>query len=65
MKKEIKEKISIISKRKKEFIALKKLIKNKLPIIDFAHIYCLFLVGNEKKITKVQEIHCKKLKNLG
>ena len=65
LKQEIKEKISTISKQKKEFTALKKLIKNKLSIIDFAHICCLFLVGNDKKITKVKETHCKKLKNLG
>ena len=39
--------------------------KNKLSIIDFAHICCLFLVGNDKKITKIKETHCKKLKNLG
>ena len=38
LKQEIKEKVSIISKQKKEFAALKKLIKNKLSIIDFAHI---------------------------
>ena len=62
LKQEIKEKISTISKQKKEFTALKKLIKNKLSIIDFAHICCLFLVGNDKKITKVKETHCKKLK---
>ena len=43
----------------------KKLIKNKLSIIDFAHIHCLFLVGKDKKITKVKETHYKKLKNLG
>ena len=64
-KQEIKEKMSIISKQTKEFAARKKLIKNKLSIIDFAHICCLFLVGNDKKITKVKETHCKKLKNLG
>ena len=65
LKQEIKEKISIISKQKKEFTARKKLIKNKLSIIDFAHICCLFLVGNDKKITKVKETHCKKLRTLG
>ena len=65
MKQEIKEKVSIISKQKKEFTALKKLIEKKLSIINFAHICCLFLVGNDKKITKVKEAHCKKLKNLG
>ena len=26
---------------------------------------CLFLVGSNKKITKVKQTHCKKLKNLG
>ena len=57
--------ILIISKQKKEFIALKKLIKNKSSIIDFAHICCLFLVGNDKKIAKVKEKNCKTLKNLG
>ena len=65
LKQEIKEKVSIISKQKKEFTALKKLIKNKLSILDFAHICCLFLVANDKKITKVKETHCKRLKNLG
>ena len=67
LKQDIKEKMSISSKQKKEFTALKKLIKNKLSIIDFADIYicCLIFVGNDKKITKVKETHCKKLKNLG
>ena len=65
LKQEIKEEVSIISKQKKEFTALKKLIKNKLSRIDLAQISCLFLVANYKKITKVKETHCKKLKNLG
>ena len=65
LKQKIKEKVSIISKQKKEVIDLKKCIKNNLSIIDFAHICCLFLVGYYKKITKVKETHCKKLKNLG
>ena len=65
LKQKIKEKVSIISKQKKEVIDLKKCIKNNLSIIDFAHICCLFLVGYCKKITKVKETHCKKLKNLG
>ena len=65
LKQEIKEKISVISKQKKEFTSLKKLIKNNLPIIDFAHICWLVFVGNDKKITKVKETHCKNIKNLG
>ena len=55
----------LIFKQKEEFTSLKKLIKNKLSITDFAHICCFFLVGNDKKITKVKKTHCKKLKKLG
>ena len=40
-------------------------IKSKVSIIDFSHISCLFLVGNDKKILNVKEIHSKKLKELG
>ena len=29
------------------------------------HTCCPFLVGNNKRITKVKETHCKELKNLG
>ena len=65
LKQEVKEKVSIVSKQKKEFINLKKQIKSKLSLIDFSHICCMFLVGNDKKIKKVKETHCKKLKNLG
>ena len=36
-----------------------------LTIVDFAHIYCLFHVVNDKKIIKVKKTRCKKLKNLG
>ena len=59
------EKISIIFKQQKEFTALKKLIKNNLSIIDFAHTCWLVFVGNNKKITKVKETDCKKIKKLG
>ena len=45
--------------------SIKKRITNKLSIIDFAHICCHFLVGNDKKIPQVKETHCKNLKNLG
>ena len=62
LKQETKEKISIISKLKKEFTALKKLIKNKLSIIDFARICWFFLVCNNKKILKVKEKIVRRLK---
>ena len=56
---------SFIPKQKNEFSALKKLIKSKSLIIGFVRLCCLFLVANEKKITKVKEAHCKDLKDLG
>ena len=57
--------MSIISKLKKEFTALQKLIKNKLSIIDFARICWFSLVGNDKKILEVKETNRKKIKSLG
>ena len=62
LKQETKEKISIISKLKKEFTALTKLIKNKLSTIDFARICWFFLVCNNKKILKVKEKIVRRLK---
>ena len=62
LKQETKEKISIISKLKKEFSALKKLIKNKLSIINFARICWFFPVCNNKKILKVKEKIVRRLK---
>ena len=44
---------------KEKFTVLKKFIKNKLSVIEFAQIGYLFLVGKDKKITKVEETHCK------
>ena len=38
-------------------------IKSKVSIIDLS--LCHFLVGNDKKILNVKEIHSKKLKELG
>ena len=65
LKQEIKDKANIICKQKKEFNSLKMSIKSKVSIIDFSHISCLFLVGNDKKILNAKEIHIKKLKELG
>ena len=64
LKQEIKDKANIICKQKKEFNSLKMSIKSKVSILDFSHISCLFLVGNDKKILNAKEIHIKKLKEL-
>ena len=65
LKQEIKEETNIIWKQKKEFNSLKMTIKSKVSIIDFSHISCLFVVGNDKKILNVREFHRKNLKGLG
>ena len=62
LKQEIKDKTNIICKQKKEFNSLKMSIKSKVSIIDFSHIFCLFLVGNDKKILNIKEIYSKKIK---
>ena len=36
-----------------------------LGIIDFSHVICLFVTKNDRKLAHHQNIHCKKLFNLG
>ena len=59
LKQEIKNKTNIICKQKKEFTSLKMTIKSKVSVIDFSHISCPFLVGGDKKILNINEIHRK------
>ena len=47
LKEEIKNKVSILARQKKEFDKVKSAIKSKVAIFDFANISCLFSVGNE------------------
>ena len=34
-------------------------------MFDFAHLSCLFLVGNDNKPVKIKQVHYKKLHTLG
>ena len=52
-------------RQKKEFDNVKSAIQSKVSIFDFAHVSCLFLVGNDSKLSKVWNVHNKKLHNLG
>ena len=65
LKEEIKNKVSILARQKKEFDKVKSAIQSKVSIFDFAHVSCLFLVGNDSKLSKVRDVHNKKLHNLG
>ena len=65
LKEEIKNKVSILARQKKEFDKVKSAIQSKVSILDFAHVSCLILVGNDSKLSKVRDVHNKKLHNLG
>ena len=65
LKEEIKNKVSILARQKKEFDKVKSAIQSKVSIFDFAHVLCLFLVGNDSKLSKVMDVNNKKLHNLG
>ena len=64
LKEEIKNKVSILARQKKEFDKVKSAIQSKVSIFDFTHVPCLFLVGNDSKLSKVRDAHNKKLHNL-
>ena len=49
----------------KDFIVLKRKLRETLGIIDYTHICCLFLNKNDKKLKHQQDIHSKKLFDLG
>ena len=49
----------------KDFIMLKRKLRETLGIIDYTHICCLFLNKNDKKLKHQQDIHSKKLFDLG
>ena len=49
----------------KDFIVLKRKLRDTLGIIDYIHICCLFLSKNDIKIKHEQDIHSKKIFDLG
>ena len=65
----LREKISVkkfkVKAFEKDFIVLKRKLRETLGIIDYTHICCLFLNKNNKKLKHQQDIHSKKLFDLG
>ena len=49
----------------KDFIVLKRKLREALDIIVYTHICCLFLNKNDMKLKHQQDIHSKKLFDLG
>ena len=65
LKEEIKNKVFVLARQKKEFDKVKPAIQSKLSVSILFMFRCLFLVGNDSKLSKVRDVHNKKLHNLG
>ena len=65
----LKEEISVTKSNVKTFekdsILLKRKLRETLGIIDYTHLCCLFLNKNDRKLKLQQDIHSKKLFDLG
>ena len=49
----------------KDFLVLKRKLRETLGIIDYTHLYCLVLNKSDRKLKRQQDIHTKKLSDLG
>ena len=65
LKEEISLKKSRIRTLEKNFNNRKEKLRKTLGIIDCTHVICLFLTQNDRKLAHHQNIHSKKLFNLG
>ena len=65
LREEIFAKKSKVKTFEKDFIALKRKLRESLRIIDYTHLCCLFLNKNDRKLKHLQDIHSKKLYDLG
>ena len=65
LREEISFKRSRIKSLKKDFNTRKRKLRGTIGIIDYTHVCSLFLNKNDKKLKNQQDIHSKKLFNLG
>ena len=65
LQEEISIKQSKMKTLEKNFNTRKRKLRETLGIIDYTHVCCLFLNKNEKKLKNQQDIHSKKLFDLG
>ena len=61
LKEEISNKKSIIRQRQSELVLLKKHLKHSMNVIDYAHICSIFLISNDKILTKQKDIQDRKI----
>ena len=60
-KEEISNKKSIIRQRQSELVLLKNHLKASMNVIDYAHICSIFLISNDKILTKQKDIQDRKI----
>ena len=65
LREEISMKKSKVKTFEKDFIVLKRELRESLRIIDYIHLCCLFLNKNDRKLKLQQDIHSKELFDLG
>ena len=65
LREEISVKKSNVKTFEKDFIVLKRKLRETLGIIDYTLICCLFLNKNDRRLRHQQDIHSKKLFDLG
>ena len=53
LKEEIKTKVSMLTRQKKEFDEVKSAIQSKVSILDFAHVSCFFWLGVTPSLPKL------------
>ena len=61
LKEEISNKKSIIRQRQSELVLLKNHLKASMNVIDYAHICSIFLISNDKILTKERDIEDRKI----
>ena len=61
---ELFHKQKVLSKQQKNFDIVKRNLSNSLSHIDFLHVSCLFLAGNDRKLTQVKLTHERKFQRL-
>ena len=61
LKEEISNKKSIIRQRQSELVLLKNHLKASMNVIDYAHICSIFLISNDKILTKQKDIQDRKI----
>ena len=60
LKEGIKNKVSILTRQKKEFNKVKSAIQSMVSLFDFAHVSCFFLTGTDPNLSKIRDVHNKK-----